>query len=207
MIHCSYSDENNLVCPPALAIAPPTLATIAIKNDNWFYITRFQPHETEDNVVRYIAHHANCDSNQIACQKLVRLSDDSRPLTFLSFKINVPKQIEQVVLSGGFWPAGVSIAPFLDRRSNSRKPIGPRVLYRSKPLTPWKKQIPHTTPLQAQTTPVSTHTVLDQLPPYRPQDKRRYQQNTTSRAPQMISQRIIGQRPKTAMSRIRTSLV
>lgn len=195
--------------PPTLAIAPPpTTVSKYVSNDNWYYVTRFQPHESEANVISYIAHHTNCDASQIVCHKLVRSNDDSRPISFLSFKINVPQNVEQIILSDGFWPTGVSITPFLDRRSNIRKPIGARLPFRSKPSTPTTKHFQNTyrVPPTMQTIHMPTPSLNRPPPTYRMQDSHRYQ---TSMIPQTSQppQRISAQQLNTAISQIRTSLV
>lgn len=116
---------------PSLAIAQSAPIISVNSNDNWYYLTKFLPHETESNIINYIAHHTNCNPSHIVCQKLVRANSDTRPLSFLSFKIKFPVGIENVVLANGFWPQGVTITPFLDRRSNSRKPVGSQTQLRS----------------------------------------------------------------------------
>ncbi|XP_058457040.1 uncharacterized protein LOC131434390 [Malaya genurostris] len=66
-----------------------------------------------------------CDSSLIECLKLVRQSID-RPLSFISFKLRVPSDFENLITSPDFWPSGVSIAPFLEqaplRRPNASRP-------------------------------------------------------------------------------------
>ncbi|XP_062546584.1 transcription initiation factor TFIID subunit 12-like [Armigeres subalbatus] len=57
---------------PQLAIAPPAPSTPIQTNssNNWYYLTRFLPHETEANIINYIARRANCNPNQVICHKL-----------------------------------------------------------------------------------------------------------------------------------------
>uniref|UniRef100_A0A8D8CRF8 (northern house mosquito) hypothetical protein n=1 Tax=Culex pipiens TaxID=7175 RepID=A0A8D8CRF8_CULPI len=53
----------------------------------------------------------------IVCQKLVRKNRNAnRPLTFLSFKLNVPESIENRITAADFWPEEVTIKPFLVNR-------------------------------------------------------------------------------------------
>lgn len=104
--------HNNSLAPciPTLSIAPP------MKQAKWFYITRFLPIETCENIIRFISGKCNCEPSLIRCHKLLRRnSKDMRPLSFLSFKINVPEFLEDSITSSHFWPKGVSISPFLDR--------------------------------------------------------------------------------------------
>lgn len=95
---------------PTLSIAP------SAKPVNWFYITRFMPNETCENIIMFISKKCNCNQSLIRCHKLLRQDrDDTRPLSFLSFKLNVPESLESVITSKHFWPNGVSISPFLKR--------------------------------------------------------------------------------------------
>ncbi|EAT44202.1 AAEL004403-PA [Aedes aegypti] len=110
---------------PVLAIAPPSSNSSA--NDTWYYVTRFQPNETVQNIVAYISHKANCKPEHIRCLKLTR-QINSESLTFVSFKVSVPKSIEELISATEFWPIGITVSPFLERRSNiyrRKKPFSP----------------------------------------------------------------------------------
>lgn len=112
-VNLPYNNTNNTVVPtlPTLSIAPPMTAKS-------FYITRFLPHETCENIKMFIALKCNCDPSLIQCFKLVRQKrENERPLSFLSFKIYVPEALESSITSSHFWPKGVTISPFLERSS------------------------------------------------------------------------------------------
>ena len=99
----------------------PRLA-VSIK---WFYLTRFEPYETERNVINFIANQANCDPGLINCLKLVQNQRrNDRPLSFVSFKINVPSVIEPLIMLPTFWPAGITISPFVERAPRNRRSAG-----------------------------------------------------------------------------------
>lgn len=99
------SSSSNLPAPPN----PP--------QQNWYYVTRFLPHETPENLVKYVSSKTKCDATKIVCHKLVR--QGSRQITFLSFKICVPQDFENAISEDSFWPAGVTIKPFLEERPRS----------------------------------------------------------------------------------------
>lgn len=99
---------------PSLSVAP---ASTPFK---WYYLTRFQPYETQQNIVSFIVSKTNCDPSLISCHKLVRSNrDENIPLTFVSFKISVPAEIEAFITAPHFWPVGVSIKPFAVRNESS----------------------------------------------------------------------------------------
>lgn len=101
---------------------------------NWYYVTRFLPHETSENLVKYVSGKTNCDAKKIVCHKLVRQGPNgNRQLTFLSFKMCVPEDLEKNITEESFWPAGVTIKPFLEERSRSTPKT--RARPRSRPRT------------------------------------------------------------------------
>lgn len=110
---------------PMLSIAPPP------RRDKWYYVTRFLPHETCENIVSYISGKCNCDPSLIKCYKLVRQNrEDNRPISFVSFKLSVPDSFESIVNSRSFWPKGVSSTPFLGRTAARRDLTTPRIQHR-----------------------------------------------------------------------------
>ena len=54
------------------------------------------------------------------------------PLSYVSFKISVPMSVENTIVADGFWPEGVSISPFFDKRPN----VFNRFLRNSQPVDP-----------------------------------------------------------------------
>lgn len=112
-------DNNDIASSivPSLAVAPPPV------QKKWFYISRFQPHESANNITNYVAAKTKCDPLLVSCFKLVRPERvDDMPLSFISFKISVPDAIESVILAPSFWPSGISISPFLVKPTTKARP-------------------------------------------------------------------------------------
>lgn len=111
-------------------------------------------------MIRYICDKTDCDPALILCQKLVRRNrNSSRPLTFLSFKLNVPESLENIVTVASFWPTGITIKPFLANRQSDEQAGPPLVTSqhqnnRSTPrssrrtVTPRRQSAPATKPYQ-----------------------------------------------------------
>ncbi|XP_058448996.1 uncharacterized protein LOC131428957 [Malaya genurostris] len=111
--------NNNLAPPPlptrntsslanrqitALQVALPTRPILSTNsNRNWYYLTKFLPSESEDNIINYVQYQTNCDRSQILCFKLVSQYQD-RPLSFISFKLSVPEAFEHEITAPTFWP-------------------------------------------------------------------------------------------------------
>lgn len=116
----------NLAVAPLPTAKPTDLQTPHNpQQHNWYYVTRFLPHETPENLINYVTDKTQCDPSKILCTKLVRQGlNGKRQLTFLSFKISVPLALEKTITEESFWPAGVTIKPFLEDRprptTNSR---------------------------------------------------------------------------------------
>ena len=103
----TVTTHNQPVVLPCLSVAPPSMPL------KWFYLTRFQPHETTENIVSFVSSKTKCDPSSINCIKLVRENRNNNiPLTYISFKLSVPSVIEALITSPHFWPAGISINPF-----------------------------------------------------------------------------------------------
>lgn len=70
--------NNTRMPPPMLSVAP------SAKRTKWFYVTRFLPHETSENMIMYISSKCNCDPSSVKCIKLAgQTREDNRPLSFL----------------------------------------------------------------------------------------------------------------------------
>lgn len=124
----NFPITSNVNRQTSTVILPPTAPTLSVAPPStqlkWFYLTRFQPHETADNIVQFIASKIKCDSSCINCYKLVRDSrKENYPLTFVSFKLSVPAAIEATITSPHFWPTGISIKPFFARNMSNNKPF------------------------------------------------------------------------------------
>lgn len=116
----NYRLNTDIMPPPvaALSVAPPSTPL------KWYYLTRFQPHETADNIISFIVSKTKCDPTSIICHKLVRDNRNANfPLTFISFKLSVPATIESFVTTPHFWPTGISIKPFFARNTSNEKPF------------------------------------------------------------------------------------
>uniref|UniRef100_A0A8D8FP97 (northern house mosquito) hypothetical protein n=1 Tax=Culex pipiens TaxID=7175 RepID=A0A8D8FP97_CULPI len=162
--YCETTNTISNLQHPSLLVAPPEQSTSDDSAElKWFYVSRFLPSETCDNLIRYIQNKTNCDSARIICQKLVRRNRNSaRPLTFLSFKISVPESIESLIVASDFWPEGVTIKPFLVKRQAAEligpsshnlpplnNPVSPRS---SRTTTPRRRPAPTMVPNQPQHT-------------------------------------------------------
>ncbi|XP_058822642.1 uncharacterized protein LOC131684098 [Topomyia yanbarensis] len=87
--NCNLIERSETLTIPTLSVAPPIISR------KWFYVTRFQPNETANNLILYIVSKSRCDSNLIFCVKLVRQDrEQERPLSYVSFKISVPTTLE-----------------------------------------------------------------------------------------------------------------
>lgn len=116
-VHASTS-ELSVNLPPVLAVANRPLPK------KWYYLCRFKPHENENNIINYITAKTECDRNEIICHKLVRKERNvNSPLSFISFKLSVPDCLYDLISTPNFWPTGVKISPFLDRRFQHKKAI------------------------------------------------------------------------------------
>lgn len=103
---------------------------------NWFYLSRFNPFETTAKIIQYVACKSKCSQNQIICHKLVsNKRNNNLPLTYISFKLHVPKSVESLVTSHDFWPKGVFITPFSAEKPNRNL---------NKPNLQFQQQIPRT---------------------------------------------------------------
>lgn len=100
----------------ATSTQPPSILVPAAPQ-RWFHVSPFLPHESLENIVSYIKKLTNCDPSTIICKKLVGDNGSRRALTFVSFKLCMPESIETIVTAENFWPAGVTIKPFLEDRS------------------------------------------------------------------------------------------
>lgn len=99
---------------------PPTQYSKSFATKS-FYVRPFDPSTTVDQIAAYIHGKTGWDSNYFNCHRLTSgTRSDTRPLTFVSFKVTVPDSLDftSIITSNDFWPSFVSVEQFtLKRRS------------------------------------------------------------------------------------------
>lgn len=117
-------DSNNVVYKDRQESVVSHMLSIANREEprKWFHVSPFQPHETAENLSRFVSMRTNCNIDQVICQKLVSENRmNGPPLTFVSFKLSVPDDVIPSLSSTNFWPEGIVIKPFLYQRPLAKR--------------------------------------------------------------------------------------
>lgn len=108
-------------------VLDPTIKVV--EESDWFHVSRFDPDvKTEDMKQWFSAILANTN---IACIKLLPRNRSKEDLTFISFKLGVPKSLAATVMSPVIWPKNVIVKPFEDRPYKSAKNFRPPHIHQS----------------------------------------------------------------------------
>lgn len=85
---------------------------------NYLYISHLSPSTSTDNVTSFLNKKLELEDNLklISIRSLVAKDKNLSELSFISFKIGLPPTLYNKVLCGSFWPAGVLVRPFVDKR-------------------------------------------------------------------------------------------
>ncbi|XP_052567664.1 mucin-19-like [Culex pipiens pallens] len=100
-------------------LAPPLQQTAPAFTCKHFYVKPFDPATTAEQIANYIQSRTGWSYDNFNCQRLTSESrSDSRPLTFVSFKVTVPDVVAftNVITNSAFWPDFVSVDSFTSRR-------------------------------------------------------------------------------------------
>lgn len=90
-----------------------------VEATEWFHVSRFDPTvETEEMKVWFGEILGNTN---ISCLKLLPRNRSQDELTFISFKLGVPKSLTITVMSPNIWPKNVTVKPFESRPYSSAK--------------------------------------------------------------------------------------
>lgn len=100
-----------------------------VEGSEWFHVSRFDPSvETEDMKKWFVSILAD---NNISCLKLLPRNRSEEELTFVSFKLGVPKSLTDKVMNPTIWPKNVTVKPFENRSYSSKKNYRPPHPHRS----------------------------------------------------------------------------
>lgn len=88
-----------------------------------FYVTPFSPEQTEEDIMLHICDISNCDKSQVKVVKLVPREKKLSDLSFVSFKLTVPKSASKYVGDDFYWPERVVVRPFRSQSKNGQQPL------------------------------------------------------------------------------------
>lgn len=83
-----------------------------------FYVTPFEPDQSEEDVKRHVMDVANVSSALVQVTKLVPRGKQVEDLSFVSFKVSICRTASRVVGDPWYWPDGVSVRPFEPNTKN-----------------------------------------------------------------------------------------
>lgn len=83
-----------------------------------FYVTPFSPDQSEAAILSHICEIANVDRSLVKVVKLIPRGKDQRDLTFVSFKVIVPNNVQNIVGDKWYWPDGIEVRTFEPREKN-----------------------------------------------------------------------------------------
>lgn len=106
---------NPRVSGTRLRVATDSLAANDVES---FYVTPFEPDQSEDGVMSYVKDISNVDTSLVKVTKLVPRGKNIEDLSFVSFKVTICKSASNVVSDPWYWPEGVSVRPFEPNQKN-----------------------------------------------------------------------------------------
>lgn len=91
-----------------------------------FYVTPFAPDQNEEEVKQYVIDISNANSSSVNVTKLVPRGKNVEDLSFVSFKVTVPRNNCNTVGDSWYWPDGIAVRVFEPTSKNgsaTRLPI------------------------------------------------------------------------------------
>lgn len=83
-----------------------------------FYVTPFDPDQSEDDVMRHVVDISNVHSSLVKVTKLVPRGKNLQDLSFVSFKVTVCKSVSNIVGDSWYWPQGIAVRLFEPNQKN-----------------------------------------------------------------------------------------
>lgn len=122
----STSRENPVLSGPKNTALKVANGSQSANDVETFYVTPFEPDQSEDEVKKYVMDISNLHSPVVKVTKLVPRGRRIEDLSFVSFKVAVCKSASSVVGDSFYWPEGVSVRLFEPNQKNqfaARLPI------------------------------------------------------------------------------------
>lgn len=90
-----------------------------VEASEWFHVSRFEPNVDIEVIKEWFS--SILADNNISCIKLQPRNRSQEELTFISFKLGVPKSLTNKVMDPTIWPKNVTVKPFESRPYSSTK--------------------------------------------------------------------------------------
>jgi hypothetical protein len=88
-----------------------------VEKTAWIYVTRLDPSVSKEDIISHVTNMYSGDKPTILCDKL-----KTRHASYSSFKIGVPKRLEEECMKPSNWPSGLLIGTYFPPRKTSSMP-------------------------------------------------------------------------------------
>lgn len=86
------------------------------------FVSRLNPKTTVDDVLKFLTDSKIInDTTDVHCVRLVPKDKDTSELSFVSFKLAVPKDLYDIILDPNIWPGQVALREFVDNPPRPRQ--------------------------------------------------------------------------------------
>lgn len=93
-----------------------TILTVDVKKKKLLYVSHLRPETTAEVVQSYINKTFNVDPQDIKVWSLIPKNRNVNSLEFISFKVSLPEDVFDSVLTPELWPCLAVIRPFIIRQ-------------------------------------------------------------------------------------------
>lgn len=90
----------------------------------YLYVSQLKPSTTDDQMIQFVADRLNISQSDVTSKILVRKDFNFDELEYVSFKIGLKEDVIEYAMNNNFWPDGVTVRNFQDRRRGPRPERG-----------------------------------------------------------------------------------
>lgn len=84
----------------------------------FYHVSRFDPTTTEDELQEYIEKKLDIPKTKVQCTRLVPKGRDEKDLSFITFKVGIPKSFSPTFFMPTTWPENITVRPFEQRNAS-----------------------------------------------------------------------------------------
>lgn len=118
----SNKNDNITTEPITMGVAPTDFSLRAAAKISKIFVTNCDPETSEDRMASFISSKIN--DRIVMAKKLIPAGRSLHTLHYVSFRVSVPADCEQLVTSPGFWPdENITARLFTNRPKNLLKPV------------------------------------------------------------------------------------